>query len=59
MHFAISGLVFVLCRGGCGDQGGINGGADFEQQAFAGEQLIDAGQYLLCQLVLRTKKNGF
>ena len=52
MHLGVFCFALVLCRGRGRYQGGINGGADFKQQAFAGEQLVDSGQYLLCQLVI-------
>ena len=52
MHLGVSGIALVLCRRRRRYQGGINGSANFKQQAFAGKLLIDGGQYLLCQLVL-------
>ena len=47
MHLGISRLAFVLCRGGRGNQGGIDGGAGFEQQAFADQLGVDGSQHWL------------
>jgi hypothetical protein len=47
VHFWIAGFVLVLCRGRGGDQGGIDHGAGFEQQAALGQQVIDNFQDLL------------
>ena len=52
MHFGVSGLVCILRWCGRGNQRGIDGGADFEQQAFADQQVVDSGQDFVGQLVL-------
>ena len=52
MHLWIARFVLVLGGGGCRNQGGIDGGADFEQQALSAQQLVDHDQNLVGQLVM-------
>ena len=51
VHFGVALFVLVLGRTRCGNQGGINGAALFEQQPFVGQAGVDGGQDLLGNLV--------
>lgn len=60
VHIGVARPVFVLGGAGRGDEGGIYGGAGFEQQAALLEQFVDGvqdalGQFVLLQLVTKAQ----
>lgn len=51
MHFRVACFVFVLGRGWRRNQGGIDHGAGFDQQAALNQDVVDGGQNLFCEIV--------